>query len=141
VGARPFFVAKAPRDPRHRGQFFSDDVIENTPNYFSVPTTNSTVGGLGTVQTAPGSLGRNTYTGPAWWNMDFSVLKDTHLTEWLNMQFRAEFFDILNHPTIGTPNGGISSPSGSALGANNFGLSTATESTEREMQFGIRFIF
>ena len=85
------------------------------------------------MQTAPGNLGRNTYTGPGWWNMDFSVLKDTHLTEALNMQFRAEFFNILNHPTFGTPGGSI--------GGSNFGLSTNTQSSECELQFGLRFMF
>ena len=141
VGARPNFVQVAPRAPQHRGQFFSDDVIENTANYFSIPTTNSTVNGLGTVQTAPGTLGRNTYTGPAWWNLDFSVIKQTHIREWLNTEFRAEFFNIFNHPTIATPSGSISSPSGGPLGSTGFGLSTATESSEREMQFAFRFIF
>ena len=141
VGARPNFIATAPRDPQHRKQFFSDDVIENTQNYFGVPTTTSNVNGLGTVQTAPGTLGRNTYTGPAWWNLDFSVVKQTQVKEWLNTEFRAEFFNIFNHPTIGTPSGSISSPTGGALGSSNFGLSSATESSEREMQFAFRFIF
>jgi hypothetical protein len=141
VGARPFFIKTAPRDPAHRKQFFSDDVIENTQNYFGIPTTTSTVNGLGTVQTDPGSLGRNPYTGPAWWNFDFSVIKQTQIKEWLNTEFRAEFFNIFNHPTIATPSGSISNPGGSTLGSNNFGLSTATESSEREMQFAFRFIF
>ncbi len=141
VGARPFFIQKPLRDPEHRKQFFSDDVIENTENYFGIPTTTSTVNGLGTVQTAPGSLGRNTNTGPAWWNFDFSVIKQTQIKEWLNTEFRAEFFNIFNHPTIATPSGSISNPGGSTLGSNNFGLSTATESSEREMQFAFRFIF
>ena len=141
VGARPNFVKIAPRDPQHRRQFFSNDVIENTANYFGIPTTTSTVNGLGTVQTLPGTLGRNTYTGPAWWNMDFSVIKQTRIKEWLDTEFRAEFFNILNHPTIATPSGSISSPSGGPLGSTGFGLSTATESTEREMQFAFRFIF
>jgi hypothetical protein len=133
VGARPFFIKWADRDPQHRAQFFSSDAINNTSNYFSIPTVTSNIAGVGTVQTAPGNLGRNTYTGPGWWNMDFSVLKDTHLTEALNMQFRAEFFNILNHPTFGTPGGSI--------GGSNFGLSTNTQSSERELQFGLRFIF
>jgi hypothetical protein len=141
VGARPNFIKVAGRAPQHRGQFFSDDVIENTQNYFGIPTTNSTVNGLGTVQTTPGTLGRNTYTGPAWWNLDFSVIKQTHIREWLNTEFRAEFFNIFNHPTIATPSGSISSPNGGPLGSTGFGLSTATESSEREMQFAFRFMF
>lgn len=131
VGARPFFVQWATRSPQHRSQFFSDDVINNPYNYFSVPT--GTNPNIGTVQTTPGNLGRNTYTGPGWWNLDYSMTKDTHLTEVLNMQFRAEFFNILNHPTFGTPGG--------TLGSSSFGLSTGTQSSEREMQFALRFMF
>jgi len=71
-----YLVKWADRDPQHRAQFFSSDAINNTGNYFSIPTVTTTIAGVWTVQTAPGNLGRNTYTGPGWWNMDFSVLKD-----------------------------------------------------------------
>lgn len=131
VGARPFFRQWAQRYSQHREQFFTDDAINNQANYWSVPTMQNST--LGTVQTVPGNLGRNTYTGPNWWNMDFSMLKDTHIAERLNMQFRAEFFNILNHPTFGTPGGTLTS--------STFGLSSATQSAEREMQFGLRFMF
>ena len=60
VGARPFFIKWADRDPQHRAQFFSSDAINNTSNYFSIPTVTSNIAGVGTVQTAPGNLGRNT---------------------------------------------------------------------------------
>jgi hypothetical protein len=133
VGARPNFVKWATRDPQHRAQFFSSDAINNTSDYFSVPTVVSNIAGVGTVQTGPGDLGRNTYTGPSWWNADFSMVKDTKIAEVLNTQFRAEFFNIFNHPTFGTPGG--------TIGSSNFGLSTGTQSAEREMQFGLRFMF
>lgn len=133
VGARPFFIKWAQRDSQHRTQFFTDDVINNQSNYFSVPTVTSNVSGVGLVQTKPGNLGRNTYTGPGWWNADFSLTKDTQFAEMLKMQFRAEFFNIFNHPTFGTPGG--------TLGSSGFGLSTSTESSERQMQFALRFMF
>ncbi len=133
VGARPFFIKEATRDPRHRAQFFSNDVINNPGKYFSVPTVTSNISGVGTVQTEPGDLGRNTYTGPAWWTLDCSTAKETHLSDALNMEFRAEFFNIFNHPTFATP--------GSTLGSSNFGLISATQSAERQMQFGLRFMF
>jgi hypothetical protein len=132
VGARPFFLRTAARDPQHRAQFFTSDVLNNTGNYWSEPTVTSNISGVGLVQTAPGSLGRNTYTGPAWWNMDFSLIKDTHLSDALTMQFRSEFFNVFNHPTFNTPTGTLGS---------SFGLSNATESTERQMQFALRFMF
>ncbi|HEV2379859.1 MAG TPA: hypothetical protein VG206_08700 [Terriglobia bacterium] len=40
----------------------------------------------------PGNLGRNTFTGPGWWNLDFSVIKDTKVTDSTTLEFRAEFF-------------------------------------------------
>jgi hypothetical protein len=133
VGARPFFIKQAGRDPQHRAQFFSNDAINSPANYWNVPTVTSNISGVGTVQTAPGSLGRNTYTGPSWWNLDFSMDKETHLADALNMEFRAEFFNIFNHPTFGTPGGTLTS--------SGFGLISNTHSAERQMQFGLRFKF
>lgn len=132
VGARPDFVKWAGRDPHHRKQFFSTDAINNQASYFSQTIDKSPVD-QSDMQVKPGNLGRNTYTGPSWWNLDFSLAKDTHIAEALNMQFRAEFFNILNHPTFGTPGGTLTS--------GNFGLSTGTQSAERQMQFGVRFMF
>jgi Carboxypeptidase regulatory-like domain/TonB dependent receptor len=131
VGARPFFVKTATRAPSGGPQFFSDDVIANEGNYYSIPTTTSA--SLGIVQTQPGNLPRNVYTSPSWWDFDLSLLKETHLSERVNTQFRAEFFNVLNHPTFAVPNG--------TLGNASFGVSTATESTERQLQFGLRVIF
>ncbi len=47
-----------------------------------------------------GNSGRNSLNNPDFFNMDFSIVKDTKLSENVNMQFRAEFFDILNHPNF-----------------------------------------
>jgi hypothetical protein len=47
-----------------------------------------------------GNSGRNSLNNPDFFNMDFSIVKDTKLNEKVNMQFRAEFFDILNHPNF-----------------------------------------
>jgi hypothetical protein len=66
-------------------------------------------------------------------NLDFSVIKDTKITESKTLQFRAEFFNILNEATFYTPGETLSSPS--------FGLSTGTATTEREIQLGLRLIF
>lgn len=50
-----------------------------------------------------GSLGRNALNGPTFKNWDFSVVKDTKITEKINMQLRADFFNILNHPNFASP--------------------------------------
>jgi hypothetical protein len=47
-----------------------------------------------------GNVTRNSLKNPNFFNIDFSIVKDTHLSEDVNMQFRAEFFDILNHPNF-----------------------------------------
>jgi len=50
-----------------------------------------------------GNLCRNCIYGPGYKNLDFSVTKNTQLVEKLNLQLRAEFFNILNHPNFAQP--------------------------------------
>lgn len=50
-----------------------------------------------------GTLGRNSLRGPAFKEINFSVFKDTAITERVNLQLRAEFFNILNHPNFANP--------------------------------------
>ena len=47
-----------------------------------------------------GNTSRNSLNNPNYFNLDFSIVKNTKLTETVNMQFRAEFFDVLNHPNF-----------------------------------------
>jgi len=76
-------------------------------NSFRVPCAYDA--GLGTCNLADptgqhfGNMGRNALNGPTFKNLDFSVVKDTKLTERLNMQLRADFFNILNHPNFASP--------------------------------------
>ncbi len=85
-----------------------------------------------------GNLGRGTYDGPGLAELDFSLLKDTHIKERAALQFRAEFFNILNHTNLGVPNttvfanGAISSSAG---------VITATATTSRQIQFGVKLVF
>jgi hypothetical protein len=140
VGARPF-LGQTPTYNKSGGpQLFSNDVLANsaavaaggnvTGPFFAIPTTTNA---SGSTVTSPGNLGRNTFTGPGWWNFDFSLIKDTHITERSTLQFRAEFFNLPNHPTFATPN--------STLGNPNFGTSTNTATAERQIQFGLRLMF
>jgi hypothetical protein len=136
-GARPSLLEKPTMAPTGGPQFFSDAVI-NGSNYgandgfFAEPTVTSPVNGSA-VLPAPGNLGRNTFTGPGWYNLDFSLVKDTKITESKQVQFRAEFFNVFNHATFATP--------GASLGNPSFGLSTGTATTERQIQFALRFMF
>jgi hypothetical protein len=69
-------------------------------------TTPGTTGDSGCLSNSRhfGSLGRNSLKGPAFKELNFSVFKDTAITERVSMQLRAEFFNILNHPNFANPN-------------------------------------
>jgi len=88
---------------------------------------------------------RNVVIGPGLINLDFSVVKDTHIrriSETANLQFRAEFFNIANHPNYQFPNTKQLTPL-DATGATvpNFGTLTTTQSPERNIQFALKFIY
>lgn len=51
-----------------------------------------------------GDLGRNEIYGPSFWDVDFAVSKNTQLFERVNLQLRAEFFNVFNHPNFALPN-------------------------------------
>ncbi|PYV76478.1 MAG: hypothetical protein DMG97_04105, partial [Acidobacteria bacterium] len=50
-----------------------------------------------------GDLGRDAIYGPHFWNLDFAITKNTAISERLNLQLRAEFFNIFNHPNFALP--------------------------------------
>jgi len=54
-----------------------------------------------------GDLGRNQIFGPGFWDYDFSVSKNFPLRDRLSLQFRAEFFNIFNHPNFALPSNSI----------------------------------
>lgn len=54
-----------------------------------------------------GNLGRDQIFGPIFKNMDFSVTKSTKLREKLALQFRAEFFNLFNHPNFALPSNAV----------------------------------
>jgi len=67
-----------------------------------------------------------------------SLMKDTRLKERLNLQFRAEFFNVLNHPNFNTPNAVVFTPSGVSPTA---GVITSTATTSRQIQFGLKLLW
>jgi len=69
--------------------------ITNAMTAFTVPATNSF-----------GNLGRNVFYGPGFTNFDLALIKNTKITETVNLQFRADAFDLFNHPNFGQPGGG-----------------------------------
>jgi outer membrane receptor protein involved in Fe transport len=86
-----------------------------------------------------GNLGRNTVIGPSFINTDFSIIKRTKITERVNSEFRAEFFDIFNHPNFGDPN--------LRFGTSTFGLISSTRfptgdfGSSRQIQLALKLEF
>ncbi|TMG88224.1 MAG: hypothetical protein E6H72_14465 [Betaproteobacteria bacterium] len=70
--------------------------------------------------------------------MDLSVVKNTSLNERVRLQFRAEFFNALNHTNFGPPNPIVFS--GTAV-SPSAGLITTTATTSRQIQLGLKLIY
>jgi len=87
----------------------------------------------------PGSLGRNALIGPDFVNTDFSVLKNTHITERFNLQFRAEMFDVFNHPNFGDPV--LTATSGSFGVIQSTRFPTGDFGSSRQIQFALKLEF
>jgi len=92
-----------------------------------------------------GDASRDMLRGPGLKTWDFSLAKDTALPflgEAGKLEFRAEFFNIVNHPNFGLPNGTIFAgniTNETPLG--NAGQITYTATTSREVQFALKMIF
>jgi hypothetical protein len=87
-----------------------------------------------------GNLGRDTLTGPGLAELDLSVSKNTRVSERFNLQYRAEFFNILNHANFGTPNPVVFA-SASTAPSPTAGVISSTASTSRQIQFGLKLLF
>jgi hypothetical protein len=85
-----------------------------------------------------GNLGRDTLIGPGLATWDLSVLKNTPMTERTALQFRAEFFNVLNRANFNTPNAIVFTPSGVSPTA---GVVTSTSTNSRQIQFGLELVF
>jgi hypothetical protein len=90
-----------------------------------------------------GNLGRDTFIGPDLAIWDLSVLKDTKIREHMNLQFRADIFNLLNRANFNTPNLIVFTP---PTAANPSGLSgtagaiTSTSTTARQVQLGLKLL-
>jgi len=86
-----------------------------------------------------GNLGRNTVTGPTLFDLDFTLLKSIPLTEKKKLEFRAEFFNLLNHANFGLPLRTVFTASRTHSG--NEGTITNTSTDNREIQLGLKLTF
>jgi hypothetical protein len=85
-----------------------------------------------------GNVARGSFVGPKMTNFDMSLFKRFNITERYNLQFRAEAFNILNHPNFGTPNPVTFSGNNYSSSA---GVITATSTTSRQIQFALKLLF
>lgn len=131
---------------------FHGKVIEGGPKQYFNPLA-FTVPQPGTY----GNIGRNTLTGPGLSELDMSLKKNFAVTGKLNAQFRAEFFNILNHTNFGTPNTVVYTAGVTPAPPPTFppppptatppppsptaGAISSTSTTSRQIQFGLKLLF
>jgi hypothetical protein len=105
------------------------------PAVLSSPCT----GSGSTLACSPGTEGRNAIIGPSFIDTDLSLIKDTKITERVSTEFRAEAFDLFNHPNFGNPNMNV--------GSSTFGVITSTRfpigdfGSSRQLQLALKLIF
>ncbi|MCX6627154.1 MAG: hypothetical protein NTW28_05950, partial [Candidatus Solibacter sp.] len=108
----------------------------NNGAYFAIPT--GVAGGTGPNSGRFGTLGRNTFRGPAFHNFDVSLVKDTPVgragnTERVALQLRAEFFNVFNLVNFGLPANVVLGP--------GFGVISRTAGTSRQIQLSLKLLY
>src|SRR5882724_1030771 len=92
-----------------------------------------------------GTAGRNSLYGPGLKTVDFSAFKNVSLKEHLRLHFRAEFFNILNHPNFAAPNflndsnNSIFDSTGQRIA--NAGVIGSTSTSSRQIQLGLKLVW
>ncbi len=109
----------------------------NNASFFSIPI--GIPGGTGPNSGRFGTLGRNTFRGPAFYDFDFSLMKTTPIghrengLERADLQFRGEFFNLFNIVNMGLP--------ANILAGTGFGMISKTAGTSRQVQFSLKLIY
>jgi len=110
---------------------------DNASEFFSIPI--HVPGGTGPNQGRFGTLGRNTFRGPAYYDFDFALIKDTPFgrrpsgAERVDLQFRGEFFNLFNIVNMGLP--------ANTLNGSGFGQISKTAGTSRQIQLSLKLIY
>jgi hypothetical protein len=105
-------------------------------SFFFIPI--GVPGGTGPNQGRFGTLGRNTFRGPAFHQFDFALIKDTSFghrgkNELGILELRAEFFNLFNIVNFGLPS--------NTVRGSGFGLISRTAGTSRQIQFSLKLIY
>jgi outer membrane receptor protein involved in Fe transport len=129
----------------NRNQWFAQTALVPGPGGVLIPTqlaTNGLTSGPWQRPVAPvpglpsfGNAQRNSIIGPKWFDSDLSVVKIVPVGEQLKIQFRAEAFNVFNHPNLGNPNGCVDCSGGATI------QSLANNAIMRRLQLGLRFDF
>ncbi|MGA9717338.1 MAG: hypothetical protein WBQ79_03575, partial [Acidobacteriaceae bacterium] len=110
---------------------------EQNASYFSTPI--HLPGGSGPNSGRFGTLARNSFRGPAFYDFDFSLIKDTPLghrengSELTVLQFRSEFFNIFNIVNMGLP--------ANTIAGSGFGIISRTSGNSRQIQFSLKLLY
>jgi hypothetical protein len=110
---------------------------EQNASYFSIPI--HVPGGTGPNSGRFGTLSRNSFRGPAFYDFDFSLIKDTPLgrrrngSELTVLQFRSEFFNIFNIVNMGLP--------ANTIAGSGFGVISRTSGNSRQIQFSLKLLY
>jgi Carboxypeptidase regulatory-like domain len=119
-----------------RADYFGEGE-KNASTFFSIPIHQP--GGTGPNQGRFGTLGRNTFRGPAYYDFDFALIKDTAFgrrasgAERVDLQFRGEFFNLFNIVNMGLP--------ANTLTGSGFGVISKTAGTSRQIQLSLKLIY
>ena len=130
VGTPHLSTARKPRE-----DYFG--LGANNASYFNIPI--HVPGGTGPNQGRFGTLGRDTFRGPAYYDFDFALIKSTPIArrasgiELMDLQFRAEFFNLFNIANLGLP--------ANTLLGSGFGEISHTAGTSRQIQFSLKLIY
>jgi hypothetical protein len=110
---------------------------ENNASFFYIPI--HVPGGTGPNRGRFGTLGRDTLRGPAFYNYDFALIKDSPFgtrasgSEVADLQFRAEFFNLFNIVNMGLP--------ANVITGSGFGMISKTANNSRQIQFSLKLIY
>jgi Carboxypeptidase regulatory-like domain len=145
----PYRAGTVAANPNTRCQYFTDQIDPATNKPGLAPHRIHTIGawfnGCAFAQAPSGELGtaaRAPVYGPRFVNTDFSVIKDFPLSfrEGMNLQFRAEFFNLFNHPQFYL--GGAGGSGEQDINASStFGIINNTVNNARLIQFALKLNF
>jgi hypothetical protein len=128
-------LSSAGSSMRPRDDYFGRGA--NNASFFAIPI--GIAGGTGPNSGRFGTLGRNTFRGPAYYDFDFALIKTTPIgrresgLERADLQFRAEFFNLFNIVNMGLP--------ANTIEGTGFGMISKTAGTSRQIQFSLKLIY